>query len=421
MFLSLLLSSFLCVQGTTYMTVNTHMESALPAPRVHNEQLEMVELLDLGDRTRRMEAPKLHNSASKFLLEVYNEINEEQEPLEVLHQRHKRSVDDDILVTNADRQEIASCNSILTFSSRLKLQPKVPSNVMDLHISFNTNDVPRDLQLVQAMLRIYKQPSALGMQRQNFTVSIYRRIYSHQEMNDDEPVYRILHSVNTTSNYKGWLEFNLTQTLHTWLLQNFQQSHRHELRISVSALDGEHLSALVSGLVPPQQATSRSSLEPFIVGYFNGPELLVKVQKLRFKRELNKRKATLPSGHHSHPHAHPQGPPPMPDLYKPPQQCERLNFTVDFRELQMHNWVIAPKKFEAYFCGGGCNFPLGTKMNATNHAIVQTLMHLKQPHLPKPCCVPTELGAITILRYLNDDIIDLTKYQKAVAKECGCH
>lgn len=78
----------------------------------------------------------------------------------------------------------------------------------------------------------------------------------------------------------------------------------------------------------------------------------------------------------------------------------------------MHNWVIAPKKFEAYFCGGGCNFPLGTKMNATNHAIVQTLMHLKQPHLPKPCCVPTVLGAITILRYLNEDIIDLTKYQR---------
>ncbi|XP_034471607.1 protein screw [Drosophila innubila] len=371
-----------------------------------SEQLEMIDLLDLGDRTRRMVQPQFHNSASKFLLEVYNEINEEQEPQEVLHQRHKRSLDDDILVTSDDRQEIASCNSILTFSSRIMQQPEL-GHAMDLHITFNTNDVPRDLKLVQAMLRVYKQ-SSLGEQTQNFTVSIYRRIYSHQELIDDEPVYRILHSVNTTTNYKGWLEFNLTQTLRSWLLhKSLQQSQRHELRISV---DVAQLSALGSGLVAPQTAR-RSNLEPFIVGYFNGPELLVKAQKLRFKRELKTRKNALPSG--------PRMPPP--DLYKPPQSCERLNFTVDFKELQMHNWVIAPKKFEAYFCGGGCNFPLGTKMNATNHAIVQTLMHLKQPHLPKPCCVPTVLGAITILRYLNEDIIDLTKYQKAVAKECGCH
>ncbi|KAM8715081.1 hypothetical protein ACLKA7_002173 [Drosophila subpalustris] len=373
---------------------------------VLSEQLEMIDLLDLGDRPSRMMQPKFHNSASKFLLEVYNEINEEQEPQEVLHQRHKRSLDDDILVTSEDRQEIANCNSILTFSSRIK-SPSEVINEKDFHISFNTNDVPTDLMLIQAMLRVYKQP-ILREETQNFTVSIYRRIYSHQVLTADEPVYRILHSVNTTTNYKGWLEFNLTRTLHSWLLhKSLQQPQQHELRISV---DVAQLSALDAGLVAPQ-AARRSNLEPFIVGYFNGPDLLVKAQKLRFKRQLKNRKVALPSA--------PRMPPP--DLFKPPLSCERLNFTVDFKELKMHNWIIAPKKFEAYFCAGGCNFPLGNKMNATNHAIIQTLMHLKQPHLPKPCCVPTALASITILRYLSQDIIDLTKYHKAVAKECGCH
>lgn len=404
----LLLTSFCVVQGTSYV------ESPAFA-----EQFEMIDVLDLGNRPRRLAQPlELHNSASKFLLEIYNEINEEQEPQEVLHQRHKRSLDDDILITSEDRQEVANCNSILTFASRL--QPpqweEEEEKDQDLHITFNTNDVPRDLILMQAMLRIYKQPSATMTQRQNLTVSIYRRIHSHQREPDTAPVYRILHSVNTTTGHKGWLEFNLTQTLRAWLLPNGLLSSRHELRISISGSETE-LNARRFGLVAPQQQqeVARSNLEPFIVAYFNGPELLVKVQKLRFKRELQKRKATLPSGHQM------LQPPPPADLYRPPQSCERLNFTVDFKELQMHNWVIAPKKFEAYFCGGGCNFPLGTKMNATNHAIVQTLMHLKQPHLPKPCCVPTVLGSITILRYLNEDIIDLTKYQKAVAKECGCH
>lgn len=402
----LLLTSLCAVQGTNFNPI----ESTAFA-----EQFEMIDVLDLGNRPTRMTHPQeLHNSASKFLLEIYNEINEEQEPQEVLHQRHRRSLDDDILVTSKDRQEVASCNSVLTFSSR-QLQLQEEAEDQDLHITFNTNDVPKDLMLVQARLRIYKQPSSKMLQRQNLTVSIYRRIHSHQREPDIAPIYRILQSVNTTTGHKGWLEFNLTQTMRAWLLPNTlpqSSTSRHELRISVS---GEtELSARQIGLVAPQQV-ARSNLEPFIVAYFNGPELLVKVQKLRFKRELQNRKVTLPSGHQLLQH------PPPADLYRPPQSCERLNFTVDFKELQMHNWVIAPKKFEAYFCGGGCNFPLGTNMNATNHAIVQTLMHLKQPHLPKPCCVPTVLGSITILRYLNEDIIDLTKYQKAVAKECGCH
>ncbi|XP_030377118.1 protein screw [Scaptodrosophila lebanonensis] len=400
-----LVSCFRCLEATTFITTDSHVEPPLYQQPI-NEQFEMLDLLDLGDRPQRLEQPNLRNSASKFLLEVYNEISESQEPEEVLHQRHKRSVDDDILISNEDRQEIASCNSILTFSSRLKRN----ECHTDLHITFNTNDVPLDLTLVQAMLRVYKQPS-LDAGNQNLTISIYRRLYARQQ--DTNIVnYRILHSVNTTANFKGWLEFNLTQTLRFWLqhktLEQLQQGH--EVRISVTEADEVHLSALDSGIMPPHSGLS--SMEPYIVGYFNGPELLVKIQKLRFKRELHKRKATLPSGM--------MKAPPV-EHYRPPQSCERLNFTVDFKELQMHNWVIAPKKFEAYFCGGGCNFPLGTKMNATNHAIVQTLMHLKQPHLPKPCCVPTVLGAITILRYLSEDIIDLTKYQKAVARECGCH
>ncbi|EDW13410.1 uncharacterized protein Dmoj_GI18196 [Drosophila mojavensis] len=381
---------------TSYVTVDSSVQPALA------EQLEMIDLLDLGDRPRRMAQPtELHNSASKFLLEAYNEISEEQEPQEVLQQRHKRSLDDDILLTREDRKEMASCNSILTFSSRAQSSSS-EQDQLDMHITFNTNDVPVDLMLMQATLRIYKQPSVLE-KRQNLTVSVYRTIHSHQQGIEAPPVYRILSSVNTTAHYKGWLEFNLTRTLRTWLLS--RSPERHELRISLG--EEAPLTAWHAGLVAPQDI--QSNLQPFIVGYFKGPELLVKVQKLRFKRDLQKRKASQPR------------PPPPADLYKPPQSCERLNFTVDFKELQMHNWVIAPKKFEAYFCGGGCNFPLGTKMNATNHAIVQTLMHLKQPHLPKPCCVPTALGAITILRYINEDIIDLTKYQKTVAKECGCH
>jgi hypothetical protein len=43
-------------------------------------------------------------------------------------------------------------------------------------------------------------------------------------------------------------------------------------------------------------------------------------------------------------------------------------------------------------------------MNATNHAIVQTLVHLINPkQAPSPGCAPTKLGAQSVL-YFDDNL-----------------
>lgn len=38
------------------------------------------------------------------------------------------------------------------------------------------------------------------------------------------------------------------------------------------------------------------------------------------------------------------------------------------------DWIIAPEGYAAFYCDGECSFPLNAHMNATNHAIVQTLV-----------------------------------------------
>lgn len=61
-------------------------------------------------------------------------------------------------------------------------------------------------------------------------------------------------------------------------------------------------------------------------------------------------------------------------------------------------------------------------MNATNHAIIQTLVHLLHPHqVPKPCCAPTNLGPVSVLYYLDDTNVNLKKYKNMVVESCGCH
>lgn len=47
------------------------------------------------------------------------------------------------------------------------------------------------------------------------------------------------------------------------------------------------------------------------------------------------------------------------------------------------DWIIAPEGYAANYCDGECSFPLNAHMNATNHAIVQTLVrptHGIRPH-----------------------------------------
>ncbi|XP_006867683.1 PREDICTED: bone morphogenetic protein 8B [Chrysochloris asiatica] len=56
------------------------------------------------------------------------------------------------------------------------------------------------------------------------------------------------------------------------------------------------------------------------------------------------------------------------------QVCRRHELYVSFQDLGWLDWVIAPRGYSAYYCEGECSFPLDACMNATNHAILQSLV-----------------------------------------------
>ncbi|XP_044304100.1 growth/differentiation factor 2 [Varanus komodoensis] len=101
--------------------------------------------------------------------------------------------------------------------------------------------------------------------------------------------------------------------------------------------------------------------------------------------------------------------------------CRRTSLHVNFKEIGW-NWIIAPQDYEAFECKGGCFFPLTDNVTPTKHAIVQTLVHYKNPKkAAKACCVPTKLEAISML-YKDDAGIPTLKYQYEgmTVAECGC-
>ncbi|EPQ09234.1 Bone morphogenetic protein 8B [Myotis brandtii] len=104
------------------------------------------------------------------------------------------------------------------------------------------------------------------------------------------------------------------------------------------------------------------------------------------------------------------------------QVCRRHELYVSFQDLGWLDWVIAPQGYSAYYCEGECSFPLDSCMNATNHAIVQSLVHLMKPDaVPKACCAPTKLSATSVLYYDSSNNVILRKHRNMVVKACGCH
>lgn len=101
--------------------------------------------------------------------------------------------------------------------------------------------------------------------------------------------------------------------------------------------------------------------------------------------------------------------------------CKRHPMFVNFSEVGWGSWIVAPPGYHAYYCHGDCNFPLPEHLNATNHAIVQTLVNSMNPSkVPKACCVPTQLSAMSMLYVDDDNKVVLKNYREMTVVGCGC-
>lgn len=106
---------------------------------------------------------------------------------------------------------------------------------------------------------------------------------------------------------------------------------------------------------------------------------------------------------------------------KPRGICQRHALWVDFEDVGWNDWIVAPRGYDAFYCKGECRIPMADHLNATNHAVVQSLVNSINGQLaPRACCVPTQLTTISLL-YLDDlNKLVLKKYQDMAVVGCGC-
>ncbi|KAG8525165.1 Bone morphogenetic protein 8B [Galemys pyrenaicus] len=124
------------------------------------------------------------------------------------------------------------------------------------------------------------------------------------------------------------------------------------------------------GLAGLQGRRAPRSKQPFMVTFFRASP-----SPMRAPRAVRPPKRRLPKKTNELPH-----PNKLPGIFDDVhgsdrrQVCRRHELYVSFQDLGWLDWVIAPQGYSAYYCEGECSFPLDSCMNATNHAVLQSLV-----------------------------------------------
>uniref|UniRef100_U5EVA1 Putative transforming growth factor beta bone morphoproteintic protein n=1 Tax=Corethrella appendiculata TaxID=1370023 RepID=U5EVA1_9DIPT len=386
----------------------TIMERSLTNSDQQEIEHEILELLGLPDRPKKRHIhPSLRKSAPQFLMSIYKKLSDESNPD---HVRIARSVDEtENLLTDEDKRAIDQSDIIMTFLNKNHHVSEV-RHERGRRLWFDTTEIGEDVTLLMAELRLYQNQMLNKYSNKDKQITI--SAYAITKL-DGEKELELLSEVTTTSNYEGWLEINVTKAMNRWIRH---QNDNKGLYIGAYFNDNpEHEIKLDDiGLI---NSKGNDEFQPFLVGYCKGQQIVKPVkhnhnrsrikrnaQRKRKKSSENRNPLIEYSNHDNH------------------KSCQIKTLYVSFKDLKWQDWIIAPEGYGAFYCSGECNFPLNAHMNATNHAIVQTLVHLMHPSkVPKPCCAPTKLTAISVLYHIDDANVNLKKYKNMVVKSCGCH
>lgn len=95
------------------------------------------------------------------------------------------------------------------------------------------------------------------------------------------------------------------------------------------------------------------------------------------------------------------------------RRCCRYPLTIDFDAFRW-DWIVAPKRYEAYYCAGECPF-LHYQSNPHTHLIQQITPRAS------PCCAPTHVSSLPII-YMDDKAkrIFHMSIPGMIVDRCGC-
>lgn len=103
------------------------------------------------------------------------------------------------------------------------------------------------------------------------------------------------------------------------------------------------------------------------------------------------------------------------------EYCHRTSLKVNFKDIGWDSWIVVPPEYDAFECRGLCYHPLTDESTPSKHALIQTLMNIRDPRKANmACCVPIKLDPITVMYQENGRLTIRYLYEEMKVAECGC-